>query len=206
MNCSSHWPPREIANQARLHCREWWALCSDIWQGFVRTTNISAQVTRTTGKIIQQTNSAHCQLCSNYRTSSVLNLVHDFFSSCISLFTYRKEEASARIKKKKKKATKKQPARQWVIWKLPVLFPVFSLNMESSSWLLSWYAKSIWGRFSCLREFKSDFMATVAYWSHCRGTTELQLKEASAWIGHSNCKMLCWRCPSLLELQIKRAT
>lgn len=101
MNCSSHWPPREIANQARLHCREWWALCSDIWRGFVRTTNISAQVTRTTGKIIQQTNSAHCQLCSNYRTSSVLNLVHDFFSSCISLFTYRKEEASARIKKKK---------------------------------------------------------------------------------------------------------
>lgn len=106
MNCSSHWPPREIANQARLHCREWWALCSDIWRGFVRTTNISAQVTRTTGKIIQQTNSAHCQLCSNYRTSSVLNLVHDFFSSCISLFTYRKEEASARIKKKKRKPPK----------------------------------------------------------------------------------------------------
>lgn len=101
MNCSSHWPPRETANQAKLHCREWWALCSDILPGFVRTTNISAQVTWTTAKIIHQTNSVHYQLCNNYKISSGLNLVHYFFSSGISLFAYRKEKASARTKKKK---------------------------------------------------------------------------------------------------------
>lgn len=112
MNCSSHWPPRETANQAKLHCREWWALCSDILPGFVRTTNISAQVTWTTAKIIHQTNAVHYQLCNNYKISSGLNLVHYFFSSCISLFAYRKEKASARTKKKKKPPKNKQPVSE----------------------------------------------------------------------------------------------